>query len=132
MQSAVLTVKLAHVDAWNAERRRIVARYAAAVAPPARILGADEPTSACHLAVLRTPDRPAVAQAMADAGIGTAIHYPYHDCDQASEAGLPGRKMSLRVSEQARHGILSLPCYPCLSESEIDRVLEALAILQTA
>ena len=131
MQSAVLAVKLAHVDTWNAERRRIVARYAAAVAPPACILGADDPASACHLAVLRTPDRPAVARATADAGIGTAIHYPYLDCDQASEAGLPGRKMLLRVSEQARHEILTLPCYPCLSEPELERVLEALAILQT-
>jgi dTDP-4-amino-4,6-dideoxygalactose transaminase len=96
-----------------------------------RILGADDPASACHLAVLRTPDRPAVARAMVDAGIGTATHYPYLDCDQASEAGLPGRRMSLAVSERARHEILSLPCYPGLGESEIERVLETLTILQT-
>jgi dTDP-4-amino-4,6-dideoxygalactose transaminase len=96
-----------------------------------RVLGADDPTSAAHLAVVFTPDRPAVARAMTDAEIVTAIHYPYLDCDQASEAGLPGRKMSLEVSERARHQILSLPCYPCLDESEIERVLQALTILQT-
>jgi dTDP-3-amino-2,3,6-trideoxy-4-keto-D-glucose/dTDP-3-amino-3,4,6-trideoxy-alpha-D-glucose/dTDP-2,6-dideoxy-D-kanosamine transaminase len=131
MQCAVLTVKLAHVDAWNAERRRIIARYAATIAPPARIIGGDDPTSAAHLAVLCTPDRPVVVGAMARAGIGTAIHYPYLDCDQTSEAGLPGRRMSLRASERARHQILSLPCYPCLSDAEIEKVLETLAISQT-
>jgi dTDP-3-amino-2,3,6-trideoxy-4-keto-D-glucose/dTDP-3-amino-3,4,6-trideoxy-alpha-D-glucose/dTDP-2,6-dideoxy-D-kanosamine transaminase len=131
VQSAVLSVKLAHVDAWNAERRSIVARYAAAVAAPARVIGAGDPTNACHLAVLRTADRPTIARALADAGIDTSIHYPFLDCDQASEAGLPGRRMPLRVSEEARHEILSLPCYPGLSEPEIEQVLRASTILQT-
>jgi len=129
MQSAVLTVKLAHVDAWNTERRQIVARYAAATRPPASIVGSGDPTSACHLAVLRAPDRSAAARAMLDDGIATSIHYPILDCDQLSELGLPGRRLPLPVSEQASHEILSLPCYPGLSESEVERVAKTLTTI---
>ena len=126
IQAAVLCVKLEHVDEWNAERRQIVARYAAATRFPASIVGSGDPTSACHLAVLRTHDRPAVARAMSDAGVATGVHYPILDCDQMSELGLPGRKMPLPVSERARDEILSLPCYPCLTEAEIKQVTRAL------
>ena len=82
VQAAVLCVKLGHVDQWNAERRQIRARYAAAIHSPATIIGFEDPTNACYLAVLRTRARPALAGAMANAGIGTGIHYPVLDCDQ--------------------------------------------------
>jgi aminotransferase EvaB len=126
IQAAVLCVKLKHVDDWNAERRQILARYAAAAPVTARIVGSSDPANACHHAILRTPDRPAAARAMADAGIATAVHYPILDCDQPSELGLPGRKMPLPVSERARDEILTLPCYPGLTEAEIEQVARAL------
>jgi dTDP-4-amino-4,6-dideoxygalactose transaminase len=126
IQAAVLCVKLAHVDEWNAERRQILARYAAATPFPASIVGSGDPTNACHLAVLRTPDRTAAARAMSDTGVATGVHYPILDCDQMSETGLPGRKLPLPVSEQARDEILSLPCYPCMTEAEIEQVSQVL------
>jgi dTDP-4-amino-4,6-dideoxygalactose transaminase len=126
LQAAVLCVKLPHVDAWTAERRRILAAYGAAAAPATRLVGANDPGSACHLAVLRTPDRAAVARAMSSRGIATTVHYPILDCDQMSDAGLPGRKLPLPVSERARDEILTVPCYPGLSELEIEQVTEAL------
>ena len=60
------------------------------------------------------------------AGIATGVHYPILDCDQMSELGLPGRKMPMPVSERARDEILSLPCYPSLTEAEINQVTRAL------
>jgi dTDP-3-amino-2,3,6-trideoxy-4-keto-D-glucose/dTDP-3-amino-3,4,6-trideoxy-alpha-D-glucose/dTDP-2,6-dideoxy-D-kanosamine transaminase len=130
IQAAVLCVKLEHVDEWNAERRAIVSRYAEAVRRPAAIVGHSASFNVCHLAVLRTPGRDAVQRAMAQAGIATAIHYPVLDCDQVSESGLPARKLPLSVSERARGGILSLPCYPSLTQQEVERVGEALTKLQ--
>lgn len=127
IQAAVLAVKLRHLDALNAERRTIIARYAAATRPPARIVGADEASNVGYLAILRTPRRRAMIEAMAAAGIATDVHYPLLDCDQESARGLPGRKGRLPVSERARDEILSLPCYPGLVDDEINRVAEVLA-----
>jgi dTDP-3-amino-2,3,6-trideoxy-4-keto-D-glucose/dTDP-3-amino-3,4,6-trideoxy-alpha-D-glucose/dTDP-2,6-dideoxy-D-kanosamine transaminase len=127
IQAAVLTVKLRHLDALNAERRAIIARYAAAARPPAGIVGADDPTNVGYLAILRTPRRGAVIAAMAAAGVATDIHYPVLDCDQKTARGLPGRKGRLPASERAGDEILTLPCYPGLADGEIDRVAEVLA-----
>jgi aminotransferase EvaB len=126
VQAAVLSVKLGHVDDWNAERRDIVSRYAAAIHAPARIVGTADPGNACHLAVLRTADRSAVVQALAAAGVATSVHYPILDCDQVGDFGLPGRKLPLPVSELARDEIITLPCFPGLTEAEIDAVVRAL------
>jgi dTDP-3-amino-2,3,6-trideoxy-4-keto-D-glucose/dTDP-3-amino-3,4,6-trideoxy-alpha-D-glucose/dTDP-2,6-dideoxy-D-kanosamine transaminase len=127
VQAAVLAVKLRHVDALNAERRAIIACYAAATRPPASIVGANDPTNVGHLAILRTPRRRVVIEAMAAAGIATDIHYPVLDCEQEAARGLPGRKGRLPVSELARGEILTLPCYPGLAEDEIERVADVLA-----
>ena len=127
VQAAVLTVKLPWLDRLNAERRGILARYAAAVRAPCRIVGADDPTGVAHLAIVRTPRRRALIEAMTAAGIATDVHYPVLDCDQQSARGLPGRKGRLSVSERARDEILTLPCYPGLADHEIDRVAAVLA-----
>jgi aminotransferase EvaB len=126
IHAAVLCVKLEHVDEWNAERRRIVARYSEAVRFPVKIVGRPAASNVCHLAVVRTPAREAAQRAMSRAGVGTAIHYPVLDCDHLTESGLPGRKLPLPVSEQARGEILSLPCYPGLTLREIEQITKVL------
>jgi dTDP-4-amino-4,6-dideoxygalactose transaminase len=125
LQAAVLSVKLPHVDHWNSRRREIIARYSQGIARSCSVVGARDPTNVGHLAVIRTRDRAAVMKALVDAGIGVGIHYPVLDCDQASQRGLPGRKRALDESELARDEILSLPCYPGLKDSEIDRITAA-------
>jgi aminotransferase EvaB len=126
IQSAVLALKLQYLDAWNAERREIIQQYAAATTGAGNIVGANDPTNVGHLAILRTPARATVQQAMSAAGIATDIHYPVLDYDQVSELGLPGRKTTLTVSEGARGEILTLPCYPGLTRGEIERVSSVL------
>jgi dTDP-4-amino-4,6-dideoxygalactose transaminase len=126
LQAAILSVKLPHVDAWNARRRHIVTRYADEIAPPNEIVGAREPSNVGHLAVLRTSDRRTIITALGQAGIATDVHYPVLDCDQVSQQGLPGRKLSLSVSERARDEILTLPCYPELSDDDVGMVIAAI------
>lgn len=126
IQAAVLGVKLKYLDAWNSERRQIISDYVAATVTPARIIGANDPTNVGHLAILCTPNRTAVKQAMSNAGIATDIHYPILDCDQKSELMMPGRKLPLPVSECARNKILTLPCYPGLTQQEVERVASVL------
>lgn len=127
VQAAVLCVKLNHVHQWNAERRKIHGQYQAACGDDAKMVGSNDSTNACYLSVLRTPHRSDAARLMAEAGIGTSIHYPILDCDHMSEMGFPGRKLPLHESELARDQILSLPCYPYLKDAEIGRVVRVLA-----
>jgi aminotransferase EvaB len=123
LQAAILSVKLPHVDDWNRRRREIIARYCERIDRSCTVVGAEDPTNVGHLAVIRTRSRAAVMQALADARVGFGSHYPVLDCDQASQQGLPGRRLALDQSERAREEILSLPCYPGLEDIEIDRIV---------
>lgn len=129
IQAAVLRVKLPHLDAWNAERRRIAGRIRAAagrigcqVSPPT-----EPEADVAHLCVVRSPQREALRQHLAGAGIQTAIHYPVLDAQQPGfRDRLTAPPRPLPVSEAAQHEILTLPCFPGMTDHELDRVVQAL------
>ncbi|UXY13702.1 DegT/DnrJ/EryC1/StrS family aminotransferase [Chitiniphilus purpureus] len=122
LQAAVLRAKLPHLDGWNARRRGIVQRYRAGLAglgwqlPPEP--GEDD---VAHLCVVRLAARDAVRAALAAADIATDVHYPIPDHLQSVAA--PG--VALPQTEQAAQTILTLPCFPELSDAEVDRVIAA-------
>ena len=132
LQAAVLRTRLLQLPEWNARRRSIVARYAAVLPGGARrMVHADAVGSTGyvgHLAVLVTPDREADRAALAAQGIGTDVHYPVPDHRQPVLAGaLAG--LRLPVSERLAGEVLTVPCFPELTEAEIDRVCAGLAAL---
>ncbi|MDO5086184.1 MAG: DegT/DnrJ/EryC1/StrS family aminotransferase [Comamonadaceae bacterium] len=131
MQAAVLLAKLPRLDAANAARRAIAARYNAAFArlplrcPPS--LGED---FVAHLYVVRTPQRDALRAHLTAAGIGCDVHYPVPDHRQpvrraAAEAALAGAEVLLPVTEAACAEVLSLPCYPGLTDAQGEQVAAA-------
>jgi dTDP-4-amino-4,6-dideoxygalactose transaminase len=78
-----------------------------------------------HLAVATHPRRDQFRQQLEQAGIATAIHYPVLDCHQhafPSEFPVP----NLPRSEAAINSILTLPCFPGMTESEIQQVCAAI------
>jgi dTDP-4-amino-4,6-dideoxygalactose transaminase len=127
IQAAILRVGLPRVEAMNDRRRAIVRRYAEAArgSEVSTVTGAGCETVA-HLAVVRCAARDELRRFLSDAGIDTDIHYPIPDHLQP---GLkpPTRATSLVESERATAEILTLPCFPELTDSEIDRVAEAIA-----
>lgn len=131
MQAAVLGVKLARLDAWNDRRRALAARYTAGLAAvagpdlglPVSPAGFD---SAWHLYVLTTPHRAALQAALAEAGIGTLIHYPIapHRQQAYAELGLgPG---SQPIAERLADQVLSLPMGPHLLPEQVDEVVQVI------
>jgi dTDP-4-amino-4,6-dideoxygalactose transaminase len=132
LQAVVLTAKLARLDAWNAARRSIAARYRAAFASGAARMVEDEPGArgVYHLAVVRVPDRARVQQQLTALGIETGIHYPI-PCHQQ----VPYRRFAsgpLPVSETASEEVLSLPMFPHLRDDQVARVSEAVRQTLTA
>lgn len=127
MQAAMLRVRLPYLDSWNARRRTILDRYgAAAYGTVVRVLPSTGEDHVGHLAVALTERRAAVRQRLFAEGVATDIHYPVPDHRQKSmEAEFESTR--LPVTEQVSEQVFTLPCFPELTETEVDRVCYALA-----
>ena len=126
LQAALLRVRLPHLDGWNEARRQIIARYVAASAGTGvRVLPAVGADHVSHLAVAVTEDRDAARAALADAGIQTDVHYPIPDTQQKPFV-TDFASVSLPITEKRAGQIFSLPCFPELTDAEIERVCTAL------
>jgi dTDP-4-amino-4,6-dideoxygalactose transaminase len=125
LQAAVLTVKLARLDAWNEARRSIAARYHAALASgPARpVAEARGARGVYHLAVVRVPDRARVQRRLAGLGVQTQVHYPVPCHLQAPYRRFAGRP--LPAAERCADEVLSLPMFPHMTSAQVAQVCEA-------
>jgi dTDP-4-amino-4,6-dideoxygalactose transaminase len=125
LQAAVLRVKLRHLDAWNSERRALVAAYDEALADAAPVMRPRErpgTESAWHLYTVRVGDRDALRADLEQQGIATAVHYPKPIHLQPALSTLGGRPGDLPISEQLCREVLSLPLYPELPRSAVERI----------
>ncbi len=124
MQAAILRVKLEHVDEWTAACRRIAARYDAALqdAPITRPVERPGAQHVYHLYTVRHARRDALATALADLGVGTAVHYPIPIPAQPMFGG-DGRAWP--EAARASREVLSLPCFAELREDEVEEVARA-------
>lgn len=126
MQAAVLRVRLGTIDADNARRREIISRYAdAASGGSATVLEAAGPDHVAHLAVTVADDREAVRAHMANANVSTEVHYPLPDHLQLAYRS-ENHSVRLPVTEHLAARTFSLPCFPQLTETEVDQVCAAL------
>ena len=127
LQAACLRVKLPRLDAWNQRRRDIVKRYRVAC-KSSRFRVVHEPAAdyVAHLCVVRHPERDKARQALEEAGVATAIHFPVPDHQQLALQLLDWRSSRLDVTEQMQNEILTLPCHAEMTEEEIDHVCAAL------
>lgn len=124
MQAAILRVKLPHLDRWNEERRVIAKRYNSAFAAlDMQLPASTDEDFVAHLYVVRVKDRGALAAALKDKQISTDIHYPIADHKQPAYSH--SSLSPLPVTEEACNTVISLPCFPGLTEDEVSRVIEA-------
>lgn len=123
LQAALLRVKLPHLDADNQMRREIALQYEqgidnSKVLKP-QIHDADQ---VFHLYVVRVSDRETFQDFLAEAGIGTLIHYPIAPHQQ--QAFPEYHQMSFAVAEQLHREVVSLPMSPAMTQEEIDYVIQ--------
>jgi len=130
LQAAVLSVKLRHLDDWNAARRRCAARYDEVLAARAPWLERPEPASnveaVYHLYVVQSDRRDGLRAWLSDHGISTVIHYPIPIHFQPAYADLGLEAGAFPYTEAAADRILSLPMYPELANDDIDYVSRAI------
>lgn len=128
MQAAVLNAKLPHLAGWNERRRANAAIYDAAFADSEHVRPLRREPNVEHVYhqyAVRIPGpvgRDAVAAALAEAGIGAAVHYPVavHQQPVAADWGYaPG---DLPGAETLAREVLCLPVHPFLPREDIERV----------
>jgi dTDP-4-amino-4,6-dideoxygalactose transaminase len=128
LQAAVLGVRLARLDAWNARRAEVAARYgellvSTGLALPAPVAGSDR--HAWHLYVLRSPDRDRLAAALLAGGVGTLVHYPIACHRQEAYGGSALAARHLPVAERHADEVLSLPIGPHMTAADVEIVAHA-------
>jgi dTDP-4-amino-4,6-dideoxygalactose transaminase len=123
LQAALLSAKLAHLDDWNAARRRLASRYRSHLQ---NIVQLPPGEGVFHLFVVRTPERDRLKAYLAEHGIGTDVHYPLPVHLQAPYAEYGDGPGSLPATEQLAGEILSLPIYPELSADDVDYVCQTM------
>lgn len=125
LQAAILLPKLAILDEELIARERVASEYGLRL----REFGIEPPhveqynVSAWAQYTIRVDDRNAVQDALANAEIPTAVHYPLPLNKQPAVADSCA---SLPAGDQAAKQVLSLPMHPYLNVADIERISEAL------
>lgn len=131
LQAGLLRVKLRHLARWNEQRRECTERYNQLLTPLSGFAVAPyEPSwskAVYHLYVVRTENRDEFQKYLADAGVGTGIHYPIPIHLQVAYASFGWRKGDFPESEKAAEQILSLPMFAGLTATQQTRVAEAIS-----
>lgn len=127
LQAAVLSVKLRHLDEWNARRRKVAELYldgleGSPVTLPA-VPGWAEPV--WHQFVVRSGRRDALRRHLAKAGIETHVHYPVPPHLQEAYADLALGEGRFPITEAIHREVVSLPMGPHLGEVGAARVVDA-------
>ncbi|HQH00482.1 MAG TPA: DegT/DnrJ/EryC1/StrS family aminotransferase [Smithellaceae bacterium] len=124
LQAAILRVKLPLIDEFNDARRANALRYGSALAGLDLLLPAERPgcRHVYHQFTLRAQNRQKIADALADAGIASAVYYPVPLHLQEVFLKMYGPQESLDVSEASAREVLSLPMFPELTAEEIRRI----------
>lgn len=132
VQCALGLAQLSRLDGWVAKRQQIAGWYGQALAGMAGVtplaLRPDR-THAYHLYVVAldaTLDRDAVFARLRATGIGVNVHYaPVHLHSYYRGRGYsPGLAP---VAESISQHILTLPMFPAMAQSDVQRVADALA-----
>jgi perosamine synthetase len=135
VQAAIGRAQLRSLDRWQQRRAEIAADYDALLA---RVPGLELPPRplgdlhAWHLYIVRVREfgtpRDAVVEELAQAGIGTSVHFiPVHHQPYFRELLGPDGCDHLPVADALFPRLLSLPLHPGLTDLDVERVCEALA-----
>ena len=128
IQAAVLRTKLPHLDAWTDRRRAIAAAYAEGLRDSGLILPhvPDWADPAWHLYVVRSPGRDALQKKLAEANVGTLIHYPIPPHMQQGYGDLGLAPDALPLACKLASEVLSLPMGPQMSIEDANQVAAAI------
>lgn len=128
MQAAVLHAKLSHLDAWNARRRAVAARYEAAlgtakgIVTPKTLPGNEH---VWHQYVIRIERRDEAQAHLRAREIECGVFYPLPLHRQECFAPYGGAGHACPEADRASREVLALPIFPEITDEEQDYVIAA-------
>lgn len=134
INAAIALVQLAKLPQINARRRELVARYQAALAgAPLLPLSVPDYTHlhAWHLFMVRVDEtrcgmnRDTLMERLKERGIGTGLHFRAAHTQKYYRERYP--RLSLPNTEWNSVRLMTLPLFPDMKDSDVDRVVEALS-----
>jgi dTDP-4-amino-4,6-dideoxygalactose transaminase len=128
LHAAILSAKLPALDGQNAQRAQLAAVYDEHLAGiPGLVLPVvpEWTKPVWHLYVVRHAQRDALARGLADAGIGTLVHYPIAPHLQAAYADLGLAEGRYPIAEAIHREVLSLPMGPTMTSAQAVEVAAA-------
>lgn len=129
IQAALGWSQLRKLDDFIARRNELADRYRALLAGLPIELAPAAPDGflhGYHIFPVSVPERARVFEGLRAAGVGTQVHYvPVHHHPISADLGLaPG---ALPVCDRLYEGLLSLPVFPTMTDSDQDLVVGLLA-----
>jgi dTDP-4-amino-4,6-dideoxygalactose transaminase len=125
IQAAILSIKLARLDDWNIERRKIATTYLHLLEGVGDLqlpLSDKEAYHVYHLFVVRTTHRDGLKEYLHDRGVETMVHYPTPPHLQPCFEYLGFRKGSFPQAERIAETALSLPLWPGMSDGQVEYI----------
>jgi dTDP-4-amino-4,6-dideoxygalactose transaminase len=127
LQAALLRAKLPRLDKWNNRRKQLAEYYFEALRGMADLSLPYVPNWAepvWHFFVVRHPRRDGLQSHLAEAGIGTLIHYPVPPHLSGAYADLEYKPGAFPATESMARELLSLPMGPHLTEEGVRAVTQ--------
>ena len=133
IQAAILLAKLPHLDAWNARRQEIAARYCAEIKNPlVRVtpVPANPKSRVWHVFPVFCEARDDLQKFLKDRCVETLIHYPIPPHKQEAFAGALSRGElrhgNLPIAEELARTELSIPMGPAMTDEQVAYVIETI------
>jgi dTDP-4-amino-4,6-dideoxygalactose transaminase len=127
--AAIGRVQLKKLDGWNQSRRRNASFLDEGLAGTPGVTTPRERPGYRHVyhqyTVLVEGDRDRFQAGLRELGVGSAVHYAVPVHMQPLYRDLGYGEVSMPVSERAADHVLSLPVHPRLSDSDLERIVEA-------
>jgi dTDP-4-amino-4,6-dideoxygalactose transaminase len=123
IQAAALRVKLKHLGSWLDQRRHIADLYWSNL--PSSVSPIVRPEQGFHhLFVIRCEERDRLQNYLLDHGVETKVHFPLplHNLNEDWRQA----DMTYTNAEEWCDSVLSLPCFPYLSDEEVVRVADVI------
>lgn len=127
LEAAWLRMQLPLLDAATERRRRIAAHYRDQA--PHLHWQLPDRDHVYHLCVFKSADRDGTRATLGEAGVGTAVHYPASLPEQPAYRHFSRRPCPVAADWAAR--CVSVPCFPEMTDAEVDLVGTALAKIES-
>ncbi len=125
IHASIGLAQLPKLEAHNARRRAIAARYDAELRGVVTPTVAPGATHVYHQYTIRVNRRDEFVERLRERGVGSGIYYPIPVHRQAPFVALGYGEQHFPVTETLTEQVVSIPVHPALSEADVDAVIAA-------